>query len=67
MEAEIQRAFDEILADSPEMTFFEACAELVKKGELNFEATQDPTVHVFLYNIFRHGKQRANQSRATTS
>jgi hypothetical protein len=63
MEAAIQQAFDDILIANPEMTFWEACAELVNKGEINFEATEDPNVHTWLYQLFQRAKIKANAER----
>jgi hypothetical protein len=59
----IQQAMDEILIANPEMTFWEACAEMVNKGELNFEATQDAGVHTFLSELYRRSKIKANADR----
>ncbi len=61
---ELQEAMDQVLLANPEMTFFEVCAELVTKGELNFEATEDPSVHVFLHQLFQRAKVRANVGKA---
>lgn len=63
MEEQVQQAFDEVLVANPEMTFWEACAELVNKGELNFEATQDPNVHTFIFQLFQRAKIKANADR----
>lgn len=56
-------AMDELLVANPEFTFWEACSELVKKGELNFEATEDPNVHAWVYQLFQRSKVRANRDR----
>jgi hypothetical protein len=63
MEAILQTAMDEVLVANPEMTFWEACAELVKKGDINFEATEDPAVHTWLYQLFQRAKVKANADR----
>jgi hypothetical protein len=63
MEAVVQAAMDEVVVANPEFTFWEACAELVKKGELNFEATENPNVHVWLYQLYQRSKVRANADR----
>lgn len=56
-------AMDELLLANPEMTFYEATKELVTKGELNFEALEDPGVHVFVYQMFGNAKRRAQSGR----
>ena len=61
---ELMMRMEELLAESPEMTFFEACAELVKKGELNYAATEDPGVHAYLYQLYQRAKNKANLGRA---
>ena len=63
MEAAVQAAFDEVLVANPEFTFFEACQELVKKGEINYEATADENVHMWLHQIFQRSKVKANADR----
>jgi hypothetical protein len=63
MEAVLQQSMDEIMLANPEMTFWECCAELVKKGEVNFEATENPSVHAWLYQLFQRAKIRANAER----
>lgn len=63
MEAVLQQLMDEVLLANPEMTFREACTELVNKGEINFEATQDPSVHTWLYQLFQRAKVKANADR----
>ena len=63
MEEVVQRSFDDVLLANPEMTFWEACADLVNKGELNFEATEDPAVHTWLYQLYRRAKIKANAER----
>lgn len=63
MEAAVQLAFDDVLVANPELTFWEACAELVNKGELNFEATEDPRVHTWLHQLFQRAKIKANADR----
>lgn len=60
---ELQDAMDDLLMANPEMTFFEVSAELAKKGELNAEATQDPSVHVYLSQMFQRAKQKAQSGR----
>lgn len=60
---EIQQAMDEVLLANPEMTFWEACTELVTKGEINFAATEDANVHTFLYQLFQRAKIKANAER----
>jgi hypothetical protein len=56
-------AMDELMLANPEMTFFEATKELVNKGELNFEALEDPGVHAFLHQMFGNAKRRAQSGR----
>jgi hypothetical protein len=63
MEAAIQQAFDDLLLANPEMSFWEASSELVTKGEINFEATEDPAVHTWLYQLFQRAKIKANADR----
>lgn len=60
---DIQEAMDELLADNPEFTFFETCAEMVKKGELNFDALEDPGVHTMLFQLFQRSKVRGQLGR----
>lgn len=60
---ELQQVMDELLASKPEWTIWELCSELVKKGDLNFEATQDPNVHTFLYQMFQRAKVRGQAGR----
>ena len=60
---DLQAAMDELLYANPEMTFFEASTELVKKGEINYEATEDPNVHTYLSQIYRRSKILANRGR----
>ncbi|MCK6545801.1 hypothetical protein L6R52_08030 [Myxococcota bacterium] len=63
MEAAVQAAFDDVLLANPEFTFWEACSELVKKGEINFEATENPNVHTWLHQLFQRAKVKANADR----
>ena len=63
MEAALQQAMDEIMVANPEMSFWEVCAELVKKGDLNFEATENANVHTWLYGLFQRSKIKANASK----
>ena len=56
-------AMDELLLANPEMTFYEATKELVNKGELNFDALEDPGVHAFVYQMFGNAKRRAQTGR----
>lgn len=60
---DIQQAMDELLADNPEFTFFETCAEMVKKGEINYDALDDPGVHTLLYQLFARAKTRGQLGR----
>ena len=60
---ELQQVMDELLASNPEWSFWELCSELVKKGDLNFEATQDPNVHTCLYQMFQRSKVRGQAGR----
>lgn len=60
---ELQAAMDDLLLANPEMTFYEASKELVKKGELNFDALEDPNVHVFVHQMFSQAKRRAQAGR----
>jgi hypothetical protein len=60
---DLQLVMDELLSTNPEFTFWETCAELVKKGDLNFEATQDPNVHTFLFQLFQKAKVRSLTGR----
>jgi hypothetical protein len=63
MEEEVQKAFDEVLLANPEFTFWEACTELVKKGEIVGEATENVNVHTWLHQIFQRAKIKANSDR----
>lgn len=63
MEAAVQQAMNEVMSANPEMTFWECCTELVKKGEINFEATENANVHAWLYQLFQRAKIRANADR----
>lgn len=60
---ELQAAMDDLLLANPEMTFYEASKVLVNKGELNFDALEDPSVHMFLHQMFQHAKRRAQAGR----
>lgn len=60
---DIQEAMDELLVANPEFSFFETCAEMVKKGELNYDALEDPGVHVALYQLFQRAKVRGQYGR----
>jgi hypothetical protein len=63
MEAAVQAAFDDLLLANPEFTFWEACSELVKKGEITFEATENVNVHTWLHQLFQRAKTKANAGR----
>jgi hypothetical protein len=63
MEEALQQAMDEVVVANPEFTFWETCAELVKKGELNFEATENASVHTWLYQLYQRAKVKANADR----
>jgi hypothetical protein len=60
---ELQAQMDELLIANPEMTFYEATKELVNKGELNYDALEDPNAHVFLFQMFQHAKRRGQSGR----
>ena len=62
----LEKAMEELLSSQPEFTFREICAELVKSGDLEYEATHDPGVHAALYTRFAKSKARSNFGRINT-
>jgi len=62
----LENAMEELLSAQPELTFRETCAELVKSGDLEYEATHDPYVHAALYSRFAKSKARSNFDRVNT-
>ena len=61
-----EKALEELLPGQPEITFREMCAELIKSGDLEYEATHDPYVHAALYGRFAKAKARSNFGRVNT-
>jgi len=62
----LEKAMEDLLSSQPELTFRDACAELVKSGDLEYEATHDPYIHAALYRRFASAKARSNFGRVNT-
>ena len=59
----LQSALDDILASSPEMSFFEASTALEQRGLVTHAELENPGVHAYVYQLYQRAKGRANTGR----
>ena len=54
---------EEVLFANPEFTFRDCAAELVKKGDLEYQALEDPYLYTALHKRFADVKARVSMGR----